>query len=126
MPLADGSGLPATDLVGTLGRRGHYRVECDLGVEFSIDAAGQSGHARAVNIGLGGTRIDFPVEIIIPAEVALQITFPGVTGPICLNGRVVWTVTDRINGPYPTGLQFQELADADRRRLYDLLTGLSG
>ena len=125
MPTTRRTGQTTKQAAGAAGRRIHQRVECELVADFSIAATGQAGTARCVNIGLGGLRVDFPVEIVIPAEIALQIQVPG-EGPIEAKGRVVWTVTDRIDGPYPTGLQLQELPDAERRRLYDLVGRLTG
>ena len=125
MPTTRHTGQTAKQATGAAGRRIHQRVECELVAGFSIAATGQTGTARCVNIGLGGLRVDFPVEIAIPAEIALQIQVPG-EGSIEAKGRVVWTVTDRIDGPYPTGLQLQELPDAQRRRLYDLVGRLTG
>lgn len=113
----------ATNTVGRAGRRTHHRVECDLAADFTIRNTGQTGRAQCMNLGLGGLRVDFPVEIVIPAEIELRIHVPD-GEPLEAAARVVWTVTDRIEGPFPTGLQFQELPDAQRRRLYDLVGSL--
>ena len=109
---------------GPAGRRTHQRTDCELLVDFSIPTTGQTGTARCVNIGLGGICVEFPVEMVIPAEVALQIHVPG-QAPLVANGRVVWAVTDRLDAPFPAGIQFQKLPDAQRRHLYDLVDHLT-
>ena len=80
-----------------------------------------------MDIGLGGTRVDFPIEVVIPTDVQLTIAFPmgHHTEELELSARVVWTVTDRIEAPYATGLQFQDLPDAARRKLYDIIGELA-
>jgi hypothetical protein len=111
-------------------RRLQFRVECDLAVSFQIPGTGQEGEARIVNLGLGGTRVDLPIEVALPAVVVLTLTPPTPEGatdaaiPLQLRGHVMWTVTERSEGPYPTGLQFREMPDAVRRRLYAILPEL--
>lgn len=123
MPTTGYDGQEAGSVMSPAGRRIHHRIDCDLEAAFTIDTTGQTGIARCVNIGLGGLRVDFPIEISIPAEIDLAIALPDGES-LEARARVVWTVTDRIDGPYPTGLQFGELQDAQRRRLYDAVGSL--
>ncbi len=122
------NGARASTLTET--RRQHQRTPCCLPVAYTIKPTGERGSATAVNIGLGGLRIDFPVEITLPAEVELAVTFPGRDGGtptvVEIAAKVVWTVTEVDGGPWPTGLMFQTLEDGLRRRLYDLITSVRG
>ncbi|MEE2711313.1 MAG: PilZ domain-containing protein [Planctomycetota bacterium] len=124
MPTTPRTGQTTKQAPGPAGRRTHQRTDCELLVDFSIPTTGQTGTARCVNIGLGGICVEFPVEMVIPAEVALQIHVPG-QAPLVANGRVVWAVTDRLDAPFPAGIQFQKLPDAQRRHLYDLVDHLT-
>ena len=120
MPTTGPHDQDAGNVLSPAGRRVYHRVDCDLEATFTIGGTGQTGIARCLNIGLGGLRVDFPTEVNIPAEVDLAIAV-GNGESLEMRTRVVWTVTDRIDGPYPTGLQFGELPDQQRRRLYDVL-----
>jgi hypothetical protein len=119
-----------TGTVEALGRRRHYRLQCDLETGFRFVGNDTTGKGQLVNIGLGGARMDFPIEVPLPAEVVLTLGLPEAgTRPridLELPARVVWTVADQEGGPYPTGVQWRELGDETRSRLHELLRALSG
>ena len=110
--------------MGLAGRRAHIRVPCALDTTFVVEATGQTGAARCLNIGLGGLRIECPFEITAPTNVQVCLQPP--TGdPIEVTTRVIWTVTDCIDGPFPTGLSFQNLDDTTRQRIHELVGNLT-
>lgn len=117
---------------GFQGRRQHQRIECRLPAAFTLGSDGTCGQALVVNIGLGGARVDLPLEVGLVEEIDLEITGPaGLVGDAAatmmrMSGRVMWTTSEPVAGLYPTGLQFLRLDDATRRRLYDLLASLAG
>ncbi len=115
---------PGTTVIRN-GRRAHDRVECDLHTKFVVEVTGQTGTAPCVNIGLGGMRIDFPFEILAPTDIQVRLKRPE-GEDLDLVARVIWTVTERVEAPFPTGLQFHGLSDADRAGLQALIEHLSG
>ena len=124
---------PQSNVTGTmeaLGRRRHYRLYCELETGFHFLGNDTAGKGELVNVGLGGARVDFPIEVPLPAEVVLTFGLPanGTRARIDLElpARVVWTVADQEGGPFPTGVQWRELSDDTRNQLHELLRALSG
>ena len=113
----DKPGVGAT----TTGRRHHYRVECDVHVNYQVLQDGRKGSARLVNLGLAGARLDLPEMVDLPADVRLElqpIHDSEPDGLLVIEGRVVWTVADEEGGPYPSGVIFQAVDGACRKRLH--------
>ena len=105
--------------------RRHFRVSCQLPVEFHLESMGCRGHAPVVNLGLGGARLELPVEVDLPTELGITIPVEA-TGddPIDLRARVIWTCDDPANATYPTGVQFIGMEEKERQRLYTLIRRL--
>lgn len=126
------TGAPATPAATAEVRRRPTRHDCRLDAEFSVKSSGATGRATIVNLGLGGARVDLPVEVGLPDELTLKFSLPGpqkgggAAAALEVTGRVVWTVADQPTGPFPTGLQFPALDDAARRRIYDFIGSTGG
>ena len=108
-------------------RRNHHRVAARLDATLLFNSTGEVVRSVVVNLGLGGARVDLPLEATLPGSVTLQLPAlagPPATSPIEIPAQLAWTVTDREGGPYPTGLQFTKLDEKVRSRLDDYLTVL--
>ncbi len=109
-------------LAHDLSRRKHFRLECSVRASIEAPSAELAGDVIIRNIGLGGARVDIPVELPMPC--AIRLILPGQNGSlesepaIELSGQVAWTVADRAEGPFPTGIQFAALDEDCRRKLF--------
>ena len=121
---------PSTPSLAAATRRRHHRVACalDAGCRLQGPADGRAFTAKVVNLGMGGARVDLPERAPLPGR--LTLTLPAIGGtvpdpaPIVLEARVVWTVKDAEGAPFPTGIQFTDMGDEARRRLYRYLSEL--
>ena len=115
-------------LAVNLSRRKHFRLECTIRATFEAPSAGARGDLIVRNIGLGGARIDAPVEFPMPCNIALKLppqdTLADPQPELELECQVAWTVADRAEGPYPTGIQFGALDENMRRRLFRYLAAV--
>ena len=108
-----------------LSRRKHFRLECSISAEYVDESGEKSGKLVIRNIGLGGARVDAPVEfpmpfsflLKMPAQDSMAVPQPALD----LQCHVAWTVADKAEGPYPTGIQFAPLDDRMRQRLFRYL-----
>ena len=112
------------DAIASTGRRSHFRVPCDVEVEFHIEGTDYHGVARAANMGLGGARLDLPIPVRLPATLRLRI-HPAILGgeaekiPIfTISGRIIWTVEHHGGGPFPCGVHFQDMDDESLSSLH--------
>ena len=101
-----------------LSRRKHFRVDCDLKVTFRLidDDSRHEGVLR--NIGLGGARLDCDLDLPMPCRLELELPGGADEAKIVLPCSVAWTVADRGEGPFPTGLQIAPIDEATRKRLF--------
>lgn len=110
-------------LAADLERRAHFRVECDLPATYAVPDEDLNGDGCVSNIGFGGARVDFPVDLPIPCRV--QLTILDTAGkPLVLECDVTWTTTANDSNTYPTGLRFREVSDKLKARLFELLIDL--
>ena len=111
-----------------LSRRKHFRLECSIRASFEAAAADACGDLIVRNIGLGGARIDAPVEFPMPCSMVLKLPAQEATHEpqpeLQLQCEVAWTVADRAEGPFPTGIQFGALDEETRRRLFRYLAAV--
>ncbi len=111
-----------------LSRRKHFRLECSINTQFEAADADLSGQIIVKNLGLGGARVDAPVELPMPC--VMQITLPSQgsgTDPqpeLKLECQVAWTVADRAEGPFPTGIQFTDIDDTKKQSLFRYLAAV--
>ena len=75
---------------------------------------------RIVNLSLGGACIEAADPVTLGASLALEIVAPTLWDPLVLNGRVVWSRTER-GSAHRAGLSFETEDPARAFALFELL-----
>lgn len=116
-------------IIAVFENRPQFRVKCNLDGVFLVNGREQS--ARIVNVGLGGLRVDLPMELSVGQLLDVRIPLPEVSGDMEENQvldlacQVIWTLFDQTDPPYPTGLKFRDVDPRKRRTLIRFLAGIS-
>lgn len=111
-----------------LSRRKHFRLECRFKAAFAGPSGTEHGEIVVRNLGIGGARIDSPCEFPMPSKIV--VTLPGrddldtPQAEIRLDCHVVWTVADRAEGPFPTGIRFSDVDGELKHRLFCYLASV--
>jgi hypothetical protein len=111
-------------------RRRHTRRPAGHAIRYRFVSGSEAGDAVLANLNGCGARVDFPHEVTVPADVILELPLsarndqPESTFEV--RGRVVWTVTDRREGPFPAGIAFVDVNDEIRAALEALVANLPG
>ena len=107
-----------------LSRRKHFRLECALKAEFEADSIPALGDIIIRNIGLGGARLDSPIEWPMPCRFQLRLPAQleaGESNALEISCTIAWTVADKAEGPFPTGVQFTNLDEGIKGQLFSYL-----
>ncbi|MCA9319291.1 MAG: PilZ domain-containing protein [Planctomycetes bacterium] len=112
-------------LLCDLERRQHFRLECGVDASFQLVDSDEPRPARVSKLGLGGARVDFPIELPIPCHLTLHLparnTEDGKVRALSLPCRVAWTTAQEDALVHPTGVQFQALSLAQKNGLVEYL-----
>ncbi len=109
-----------------LSRRKHFRVECKFQARFTILGGGEpvEGTATIRNLGLGGARIDCPIDLPMPCDLKVFLPASDVSPELVLDCRVAWSVAERGECPFPAGLQILNVDAAKRKALFRYVAAL--
>ncbi len=111
-----------------MSRRKHFRLSCDVRGEFESADGQMKGNLLVRNIGLGGARIDAPIEFPMPSSFVIKLPAQdSAASPqpaLDLKCKVAWTVADRAEGPFPTGVQFTGIEGAAKQQLFRYLAAI--
>lgn len=105
------------------------RPRSGLLAAFTLESNGTKGLAPIVSLSGKGARLDLPVEVGQAEGLTIEITFPGDGATrrstlFTLKAKVIWTVADQPQPPFPTGVQFLGLDEGKKRKFLEALKSL--
>jgi len=106
-------------------RRLHERYPIELSVEYKRVNTFFSDYAK--NISRGGTFIATTRPVPIGTEFVFALKVPGVSEPLRLRGKVVWTIAvaqATLENPAGMGIEFQYSSDEERHEKEQLIRAL--
>jgi uncharacterized protein (TIGR02266 family) len=103
-------------------RRRSARTPIVVRIEYSTVDALFSDFTR--NINEGGVFIESDAPAPLDSEVHLRFQLPGTREALRVSGRVAWIDAEQNGKPRGMGIEFDNLSDADRARIDELVVRL--
>lgn len=103
-------------------RRRSSRTPIVVRIEYATVDALFSDFTR--NINEGGVFIETDSPAPLDSEVHLRFRLPGTREALGVSGRVAWIATEQGGKPTGMGIEFENLTDADRTRINELVLRL--
>lgn len=103
-------------------RRRSTRTPIVVRIEYATVDALFSDFTR--NINEGGVFIETDAPAPLDSEVNLRFRLPGTREALRVSGRVAWIATEQGGKPTGMGIEFENLTDADRTRINELVLRL--
>jgi uncharacterized protein (TIGR02266 family) len=113
---------PQPDVRTVVERRRSSRAPIVVRIEYATVDALFSDFTR--NINEGGVFIETDAPAPLDSAVHLRFRLPGTREALRVSGRVAWIANDPSGKPSGMGIEFEELTDADRTRINELVSRL--
>ncbi len=102
-------------------RRQFERTSVDIAVSYSIEGAGVSETARAIDLSGGGVRISSVKQLAQGAHIVLDFHLPKTEGAIVAHGRLVMSFFDGKSKEYSHGVAFTQIAQTHQEAIVEFI-----